>query len=187
MRTFILTAVMVVVAGATSPICHAQAPTTTASPIANTKQADGDLAQMRKVIKQLRTENEDLLTKVAELERRLRNQSIRDRMTQEEQRAENLEEQLFLIAKEEANLQTQLEEVNEQLRPENIQQLQVLGSLRPEEVRESTRRNLTNRQLRIQAQLQLLEQSRGRINSSISVTDMLIQNLRSQMQATYHP
>jgi len=109
-------------------------------------------------------------------------------MTQEEQRAEGLEEQLFSIAKEEANLQAQLDEVNEQLRPENIDQLPISGSLRPEAVRESTRRRLTNKQSRIQTQLQLLEQSRTRIHSSISVTDMLIQNLRMQMQAaSIHP
>jgi hypothetical protein len=143
---------------------------------------------MRKSIKQLTTENELLHTKVAELERRLKNHSIRDRMVQEEQRAESLEEQLFSIAKEEANLQAQLDDVNEQLRPENIDQIQVMGSLRPEAVRESTRRRLTNKQTRIQAQLQLIEQSRTRIHSSISVTDMLIQNLRMQMQAaSVHP
>ena len=142
---------------------------------------------MRTSIKQLTTENEHLRTKVAELERRLRNQSIRDRMTQEEQRAQNLEEQLFSITKEEANLQAQLDDVNEQLRPENIDRLQVMGSLRPEEVRESTRRKLTNQQMRIQAQIQVLQQNRARIQSSISVTDMLIQNLRSQMQAAAHP
>ena len=142
---------------------------------------------MRTSIKQLTTENERLRAKVTELERRLRNQSIRDRMTQEEQRAENLDGQLFSIATEESNLQAQLEDVNEQLRPENIQQLQIFGSLRPEEVRESTRRKLSNQQSRIQAQIQLLQQSRARIQSSISVTDMLIQNLRAQMQSPTHP
>ena len=172
MRTLIFAAVIAVLL---SGVCRAQEPT-------------GDAEQMRRSIKQLTTENDYLRGKVAELERRLRNHSIRDRMVQEEQRAENLEEQLFSIAKEEANLQAQLEEVNEQLRPENIEQLQVMGSLRPEAIRESTRRRLTNRQSRIQAQLQLLEQSRSRIQSSISVTDMLIQNLRMQMQAaSVHP
>jgi hypothetical protein len=142
---------------------------------------------MRTSIKQLTSENEHLRTKIAEFERRLKNHSIRDRMTQEEQRAENLQEQLFSIAKEEANLQAQLDDVNEQLRPENIQQLQVMGSTRPEEVREAARRKFSNQQNRIQAQLQLLQQSRTRIHSSVSVTDMLIQNLRSQMQAAAHP
>lgn len=174
MRTLIFAAVLVIGA---SGLSSAQEPA-----------AGGDLEQMRKSVSQLTTENEALRTKVAELERRLKNHSIRDRMMQEEQRAEGLEEQLFSIAKEEANLQAQLDEVNEHLRPENIDQLPISGSLRPEAVRESTRRRLTNKQSRIQTQLQLLEQSRTRIHSSISVTDMLIQNLRMQMQAaSIHP
>ena len=187
MRTFILTAVLTVIPGSVSPVCQAQEPTTAARSIAQTKQAAGDPEQMRTSIKQLTTENERLRAKVTELERRLMNQSIRDRMTQEEQRAENLEEQLFSIAKEESHLQAELEEVNEQIRPENIQQLQVPGSLRPEEVRESTRRKLSKQQSRIQGQIQLLHQTRARIQSSISVTDMLIQNLRAQMQSASRP
>ena len=187
MRKFILTAMLTVIPGSISPVCQAQEPTASARSIAESKQAAGDPDQMRASIKQLTTENERLRAKVTELERRLRNQSIRDRMTQEEQRAENLEEQLFSIAKEESNLQAQLEDVNEQLRPENIRQLQVFGSLRPEEVRESTRRKLSNQQSRIEVQIQLLQQNRARIHSSISVTDMLIQNLRAQMQSPSHP
>ena len=181
MRTLILTAALVI---SVSGICRAQEP---ATPTSTAIQPTGDVEQMRKTINQLTSENERLRGKVSELERRLRNQSIRDRMMQEEQRAESLEEQLFSIAKEEANLQGQLDEVNEKLRPENIDQLQVMGSLRPEEVRESTRRRLTNQQSRVQAQLQLLQQNRNRIHSSISVTDMLIQNLRMQMQAAARP
>ena len=176
MHRLILAVVTATLLASISTVCQAQEPTTS-----------GDLEQMRNSIKQLTTENEGLRTKVADLERRLKNQSIRDRMMQEEQRAEGLEEQLFSIAKEEANLQTQLEEVNEHLRPENIDQLPVYGSLRPEQVRESTRRKLTKQQTRIQGQLQLLQQSRARIHSSITVTDMLIQNLRSQMQAASLP
>jgi septal ring factor EnvC (AmiA/AmiB activator) len=183
MRKFILAGVAGLML---APLCYSQE-TITPPPVANTKHAAGDLEQMRTSIKQLTAENERLRNKIADLERRLKNHSIRDRMTQEEQRAENLDEQLFSITKEEANLQGQLDEVNEQLRPENIQQLPVMGSLRPEEVRESTRRKLSNQQSRIQAQLQLLQQSRSRIQSSISVTDMLIQNLRSQLQAAAHP
>ena len=179
MRTLIFTTVAILLIGA-SGVYRAQEPATS-------KPAASDVEQMRKSIKQLTSENERLRSKVAELERQLRNHSIRDRMMQEEQRAEQLEEQLFSIAREESNLQGQLDEVNEQLRPERLEQLQVMGSTRPEEVRESTRRRLTNQQSRIQAQLQLLQQSRSRIHSSISVTDMLIQNLRMQMQAAARP
>jgi regulator of replication initiation timing len=176
MRTLILATVTAILVIAASRVTSAQDP------------ASSDIDRLRKVVNQLTTENEHLRAKVADLERRLKNQSIRDRMTQEEQRAENLEEQLFSIAKEEATLQGQLDEVNEQLRPENIDQLPVMGSLRPEQVREATRRKLSSQQSRIQGQLQLLQQNRARIHSSISVTDMLIQNLRMQMQAaSAHP
>ena len=87
MRTLILAAVMAVMPAALSPLCYGQESTA--------KQASGDLEQMSASIKQLTSENEHLRMKIADLERRLKNQSIRDRMTQEEQRAENLEEQLF--------------------------------------------------------------------------------------------
>lgn len=182
MRILIFTVAMVAMISLTSSVCIAQETSMGAPPVA-AKQAPGELEQMRQSLKKLTTENERLRTKVAELENRLKNHAIRDRMMQEEQRAEGLEEQLFSIAKEEANLQRQMDDVNEQLRPENIDQLQVMGSLRPEEVRESTRRKLTNEQMRIQAQLQLLQQNRTRLQSSVSVTDMLIQNLRMQLQA----
>jgi DNA repair exonuclease SbcCD ATPase subunit len=179
----VVTGVLVIAA---ARVYLAQEPTTNTRP-SPVKPAAGDVEQMRKSITQLTTENERLRSKVADLERRLRNQSIRDRMMQEEQRAEDLEERLFSLAKEEANLQGQLEDVNERLRPENIEQLPIMGSLRPEEVRESTRLKLSNQQNRIQGQLQLLQQNRARLQSSISVSDMLLQNLRMQMQAASHP
>lgn len=184
MRSLILAVLISVPGLGASGICRAQEPVTT-PPVSKHKTTD--VEQLRKSINQLTTENERLRTKIAELERQLRNQSIRDRMTQEEQRAERLQEQLFSITKEEGDLQGQLDEVNEQLRSENLDRMQVMGSLRPEEVRESTRRNLTNRQSRLHAQLQLLQQSRTRIQSSLSVTDMLIQNLRMQLQSAAHP
>jgi hypothetical protein len=85
------------------------------------------------------------------------------------------------IGEQEANVQSQLDSVNEQLRPENIDNLQIYGSLRPEEVRESARRKLTTQQRTIQAQLQLIQQSRTRLQSSLSTTDLLIQRLRQQL------
>ena len=124
---------------------------------------------------------------MSELEKSLQGQSVRDRLAQEEQRVINLEDQLMVIGEKEAGLQIRLEDINEQLRPENIEQLPVMGSLRPEEVRESTRRRLTGEQQRIQAQIDSLHQSRSRLQSSLAVTDMLIQNLRLKMQTVLRP
>ena len=155
--------------------CVAQEPTTP------------DSEGMRKTIKQLRSENEQLRAKVVELEKRLEGQSARDHLVQEEQRIENLQAQLVAVGEKEAELQSRFDEIGEQLRPENIDQLQIAGSLRPEQVREATRRRLTNEQNRLRAQLDLLQQSRTRLQSSLSVTELLIQSLRTKMQTLVHP
>ena len=149
--------------------------------------AQEDPAALRKTIEKLRTENERLRARVSDLEKRVDAQSIRDRLVQEEQRIENLLAQLVVIGEKEAPLKSRLEEVNEQLRPENIDQLPIGGSLRPEEVREATRRRLTGEQSRLRSQLELLQQSRTRLQSSLSVTEMLVQNLRLKLQSVLVP
>ncbi len=146
-----------------------------------------DSEGMRKTINKLRSENEQLRTRVVELEKRLEGQSVRDRLVQEEQRVENLLAQLVVVGEKEAGLQTRFEEVSEQLRPENIDQLQLGGSLRPEEVREATRRRLTGETNRLRAQLELLQQSRVRLQSSLSVTELLVQSLRLKLQTVVRP
>lgn len=155
--------------------CFAQAPTSKGD----------DLEGLRKTIKQLKAENEQLRAKVAELEKRADAIAIRDRVTQEEQRVENLLAQLVVIGEKEAALQSRLDEVNEELA--NIDQLPVNGSTRPEEVREATRRRLMNEQMRIRSQVDLLQQSRTKLQASQSVTEMLIQNLRMKLQTVLRP
>jgi ABC-type phosphate transport system auxiliary subunit len=142
---------------------------------------------MRKQLKQLTAENEHLRARVAELEKVLDGQAIQDRLMQEEQRVENLQGQLMVLAEKEADLQSHLDNVTEQLRPEYLNQLQVLGSLRPEEVRESTRRRLAKEQRHLETQLELLHQNKARLQSSISMADLQIQNLRLKMQTVLHP
>jgi N12 class adenine-specific DNA methylase len=165
--------------------CAAQEPT--GVPTAASKRKVDDPEEMRRLLKQLTAENERLRARVSELERSLPGQTIRERLAQEEQRVVNLEDQLIILGEKEAGLLVRLDDINEQLRPENINQLQVMGSLRPEEVRETKRRRLTNEQQRIQMQVELLHQHRSRLQSSLSVADMLIQNLRLKMQTVLRP
>jgi hypothetical protein len=143
--------------------------------------------QMRKTIKLLRAEIESLRTKVTKLERTLQAVSIRDLITKEEQRAEGLQSQLLLVAEKEANLQSQMSAIAEQLRSDNIDQFQVMGSTRPEQVREATDRRLRAEKQRIQSQLDLLQQTRVRLQASLAVADLLIQRLRAQIQSSLTP
>lgn len=165
--------------------CLAQESQSSAAPPSKDKPVT--LEGMRKMIERLRTENERLRARVSELEKRVDAQSIRDRLLQEEQRIENLLAQLVAIGEKEAPLQSRLAEIDEQLRPENINQMPLAGSLRPEEVRESTRRRLTSEQTRLRSQVELLQQSRTRLQSSLSVTEMLVQNLRLKLQTVLRP
>ena len=149
-----------------------------------TKQDDEVL---RRTIKQLRAENEQLRGRVSELEKRLEALSVTDRLVREEQRVENLQAQLIGVAEKEAGLHGRLDEINEQLRPENIDQLQVSGSLRPEQVREATRHRLTSEQNRLRSQLELLQQSRSHLQSSLSIRELLVQSLRNKLQTVQLP
>jgi small-conductance mechanosensitive channel len=142
---------------------------------------------LRKTIERLKADNDQLRARVSELEKRVDAQAIRDRLVQEEQRIENLLAQLVAIGEKEAPLQSRSAEIDEELRSENIDQLPISGSLRPEEVRESTRRRLTGEQNRLRSQIELLQQSRMRLQSSLSVTEMLVQNLRLRLQTLVRP
>lgn len=159
----------------------------TAKPAVAHIQNQDDPEQMRKTIKRLTAELEQLRRKVSEFERTNKLNSIRDRLTKEELRAEDLQRQLVAIAEKEATLQFRMDEVNIQMHPENIDQLQTAGSLRPEQDRETTRRRLASEKLRIQSQLDLLQQNRIRLQSSLSGTDMVIQRLRGKLQSLAHP
>ena len=74
--------------------CAAQEATNN-KPMASSKAALDDAEGMRKLIKQLRSENELLRGRISELEKRLKGKSVRDRLLQEEQRVEDLQAQLL--------------------------------------------------------------------------------------------
>jgi hypothetical protein len=150
-------------------------------------QKQDDPHQLRKMIRKLEAEIQDLLGKVADLEKIAEINSLNERLTNEEQRAYNLQMQLVGIAEKASGLQMRLDEINEQLRSDNIEQLPISGSLHPEQIREATLRRLTNEKQGIQSQLDLLQQTRTRVQASLFVNDLMIQRLRQQLQTTLRP
>jgi hypothetical protein len=143
--------------------------------------------QMRNTIKRLTSDVERLRRRVSELEKTCEVGTLRDRLTKEEQRAEDLQRQLVGVGEKEVGLQTRMDQVNEQLQPENLDQLQVYGSTRPEQIRETTRNRLNNEKMRLQSQLDQIQQSKTRLQSSLSASDMIIQRLRLQLQNVARP
>jgi hypothetical protein len=86
--------------------------------------------------------------------------------------AERLRAQLLEIQTKEAALQERAEYLDEALKPENIERpLAGIGSTRPEELRETRRKNLQIQRDGVTAQLRVLETSRLRLEAAILDAD----------------
>ena len=86
--------------------------------------------------------------------------------------AEALRAQLSDVQAKEAELQTRERQLDEDLRPENIElSLAGVGSTRPEELREQRRRLLESEKARVHAQLDQLAQSHTRLEAAIARAD----------------
>jgi hypothetical protein len=81
---------------------------------------------------------------------------------------EKLRAQLLEVQGKEEALRARAQQLDESLKPENIERsLAGIGSTRPEELRESRRRQLTIERDGVQAQLKILETSRQRLETAI--------------------
>jgi hypothetical protein len=88
--------------------------------------------------------------------------------------AEKLRAQLLEVQAKEEELRARAQQSEESLKPENIERsLAGVGSTRPEELRESRRRQLTIERDGVLAQLKLVETSRQRLETAIANADAL--------------
>ena len=84
-------------------------------------------------------------------------------------RLEKLRAQLLEVQGKEDGLRNRLAQLEEAIKPENIERsLAGVGSTRPEELRESRRRQLTIERDGVLAQLKILETSRQRLEAAIA-------------------
>ena len=87
-------------------------------------------------------------------------------------RAANLRAQLADTETRQSELQSRLQQLEENLKPENIEHsLAGVGSVHPEELREARRRQLEIEKRGIQSQLDVLAASRSRLETAIATAD----------------
>jgi len=87
--------------------------------------------------------------------------------------AEKLKLQLLDVQAVEADLRARLQELDESIKPENIERsLAGVGSTRPEELREARRRQLSIQRDGVLAQLRTIETSRTRLETAIANADV---------------
>jgi chromosome segregation ATPase len=81
-----------------------------------------------------------------------------------------------------ADLGSRLEQVEYMVKPENIDRaMQGYGSVRPEEARETRRRQLESEKGRLQAQINILETSKTRLEQAITTADNEVDLLRARL------
>ena len=86
--------------------------------------------------------------------------------------AVRLRAQLSELQDREADIKIRLQEVEYQLKPENIERhFAGVGSVHPEELREARRKQLQIEKDRLMAQLTEISQSRTQLESAISIAD----------------
>lgn len=102
------------------------------------------------------------------------------------QAAEDLRARLLEVQAKESQLQARARQLDEDLKPENIERsLAGIGSTKPEELRETRRRELSIERERVQAQLKLVATSRERLESVIRFAEA--QAYQESAQGTIAP
>ena len=87
---------------------------------------------------------------------------------------EKLKAQLLEVQGKEEALRDRVQQLDESLKPENIERsLAGIGSTRPEDLRESRRRQLTIERDGVLAQLQTVETSRQRLETALANAEVL--------------
>jgi len=155
-----------------------------AAPRNNKKAGDAD---MQRTINQLSNQVDRLNDKLTQMQQNDRTLIDMERLTRAEQRAENLRAQQLDTESKLADAQSKLEQIEYQLRPENIERAAGYGTVHPEEAREARRRQLENEKSRLQAQEKILETSRARLETSLATADAEVDSLRQKIEQQQAP
>jgi len=138
--------------------------------------------QLRRSVRRLTAEVERLANRVSDLEKERLFDVTRVLLVGEEQRAEALQTRLRENVERQFALQARIEQVDIQLRPENIERMFIgVGMVRPEEARDTVRRRLSFEKQGLLAQLELVRQERNRFQSALATADIAIQRFRLRL------
>jgi len=103
-------------------------------------------------------------------------------LTHAEQRAEILRRQLIDLIEKETSYKSRLTQMDEDLRPENIERSMVgIGSTRAPEMRDTRARVLQNEKRGIESVLAVTVQSRIRLEEDVRQADQLVTKLRLRL------
>jgi DNA repair exonuclease SbcCD ATPase subunit len=151
----------------------------------NTTGPASEQETTQRTVNRLSRQVEKLTDKISQIEGQQRTLVDLERLSRAEQRAEGFRAQLRDVQAKEADLQAKLEQIEFDLKPENIERSgSFYGTTRPEDVRDARRRHLENERTRIQSQLNLMQTSRVRLEAAIALADTEVERLRARLDAS---
>ncbi|HEX8071460.1 MAG TPA: hypothetical protein VF546_16000 [Pyrinomonadaceae bacterium] len=105
-----------------------------------------------------------------------------DLLTRAEQRAELLRKQLIELTEKETSFRTRLAQLDEDMRPDNIDRsVALVGSIRGSDLRDTRRRVLENERKGLDSLLTQTSQSRVRLEDDVKQADGLVAKLRQRL------
>lgn len=106
-----------------------------------------------------------------------------DILSRAEQRAESLRKQLFEIIEKESSVKSRLDQLDYDLRPDNIERTSAFsGSLRPEEIRDQRKKSLDAERKNLDALLTQIQNNRAVLEQSVDKADSLVEKVRAKME-----
>lgn len=106
-----------------------------------------------------------------------------DILSRAEQRAESLRKQLFELIDKESSIQTRLDQLSYDLRPEMLERMSAFaGSLRPEEIRETRKKTLESEKRNLENLLTQMQTSRISLEESLRRADQLVEKVRFKLE-----
>lgn len=143
---------------------------------------------VRRTVTDLSTQVTKLTEKLSQMEQQQRTLVDLERLSRAEQRAEGLRAQMVGTQEKETNLTARLEQIEFDLRPENIERIvATYGSTRPEDAREARRRGLEREKSLVTAQLDTIRAGRQRLESAIATADAEVDRLRKRIDDATEP
>jgi len=107
-----------------------------------------------------------------------------DILSKAEQRAESLRKQAFDMMERETVIKSKIEQIENDLRPENIDRnFAFIGSLRPEEAKDARKKSLEAEKLIQQNLLTEVQRTRATLDLNVQKADLLVERLRVRLEA----
>lgn len=143
---------------------------------------ESEIESLQRTVRRLSAQVDRLSEELNALKTQQRELFDLERLSRAEQRADSLRAQLTDVQSREADLKARLEQLEYDLDPASIERRAALiGTTRPEEVREQIRRQLESERARLRSQLELLERRRQGLESAIARADAEIERLRTRL------